>query len=149
VRNGYSSNILFNKEMWCPVPLQVSEKNKKQKAKAKPKNAISWPTFFFLSTQLFLTGGQVRQLLIGDRAQKSRRAPGHTNVSRESPIILSARCDLTNDECMKIAPSGECEYVPSDASNACQQPPNEQENTLTSGTQMIHRRYPLLRECNR
>jgi hypothetical protein len=33
-------------------------------------------------------------------------------------------------------------YVPKDASIVCQQPPNKLENTLTSGTQMTHRRYP-------
>lgn len=38
---------------------------------------------FFLATQLFLTGGPVRQLLIGDRAQKSRRAPQGTQMFRE------------------------------------------------------------------
>jgi hypothetical protein len=129
-------------------PCKSTKKTKNRKQKQKQKMAFLGP-LFFLATQLFLTGGQVRQLLIGDRAQKSRRAPGHTNVSRESPNILSARCNPTNDECREIAPSGECEYVQSDASNACQQPPNAQENTLTCGTQMTHRRYPLLRECNR
>ena len=124
-------------------PCKSTKKKQKTESKSKNKKMAFLGPLFFLATQLFLTGGQVRQPLIGDRAQKSRRAPGHTNVPRESPNILSALCNLTNDECRKIAPSGECEYVPLDASNACQQPPNEQENALTCGTQMAHRRYPL------
>jgi hypothetical protein len=45
VRNVYSSNILFNKENWCPVPLQVSGKKQKRKQKP-PKIVLLGPTFF-------------------------------------------------------------------------------------------------------
>jgi hypothetical protein len=125
------------------VPCALASQREKAKSKNKKPKVVFLGQLFFQATQLFLTGGQVRQPLTGDRAQKSRRAPGHTNVPRVSPPFYQRVAIPTNDECSKIALSGECEYVPSDASIVCQQPPNKLKNTLTSGTQMTYRRYPL------